>query len=63
MMFAFSGSTGNTQLKLPVYAEIGTWTISNMQHSMMILPFSVLDWKYFFWANLFQKFDIISLIL
>ena len=32
-----------------------------MQNSVIIFTFSASDWKYPFWANLLQKFEIISL--
>ena len=32
-----------------------------MQNSMVVFTFSVLDWKYPFWANLVQKIKIVSL--
>ena len=30
-----------------------------MQNSVMMTAFSVLDWKYRFWANLVQKIEIV----
>ena len=36
-------------------------TNSNMQNSLVIFTFSVLEQKYLFWANLVQKIDIFSL--
>ena len=47
----------NWQFKL----KFGTWTNSNMQNSMLMFSFSVLDQKDPFWANLFQKVKVVSL--
>ena len=44
----FDSKIQNSQLKL----KFGTQTNSNMQNSMVIFNFSVLNWKYTFWANL-----------
>ena len=38
----------------------GTKTNSSIQNSMVVLTFSVSEWKYPFWANLVQKIKIIS---
>ena len=35
---------------------------SNMQNSMMLFTFSVIDWKYRFWANFVQNLKIVSSI-
>ena len=53
----FGPTSQNYQLKL----KFGIYTNSNMQSSMVVPIFSVFDWKYPFWANLFQKVKIISL--
>ena len=41
----------NCQLKL----KFGYYTNSNMQNSIMVFTFYVLEQKYSFWANLVQK--------
>ena len=46
----------NCQLKL----KFGTNTNLNMQNSMVIFTFAVLDRKHPFWANLIQKIKIVS---
>ena len=38
--------------------KFGTYTTSNMQNSMVICTFFVLDGEYLFWANLVQKIKI-----
>ena len=54
----FSFSTGNT-----LFGKI--WSkklkLSNMKNSIAVFNFSVLDGKFPFRANLFQKFNIVSL--
>ena len=40
--------------------KIGTKTNLNMQNSMVMF-FSVIDWKYPFWANLVQKIKFVNL--
>ena len=47
----------NRQFKM----KFGTLTNSNMQNSMVVFTFSVLDQKHTFWVNLFQKIKIVSL--
>ena len=47
----------NCQFKL----KFGTPTNSNMQNAMALFTFSVLDRKHPFWANLVQKFKLVSL--
>ena len=39
----------------------GIWINSNMQNSVVVFSFSVLDRKNPFWANLVQKIKIVSL--
>ena len=46
---------GNCQLKL----KFGTQNYLNMQNSMAVFTFSVLDQKYPFWPNLIQKVKIV----
>ena len=41
--------------------KLGAWTYSNIQNSIMMFTFSVLDRKYVFWANLVQNVKIVSL--
>ena len=53
----FGPKTQNCQFKL----KFGTQTNSNMQNSMVVLTFSVFDWRYAFWGNLVQKIRIGSL--
>ena len=47
----------NCQFKL----KFGSKSNSNMQNSIVIVTFSVLDQKHTFWANLVQKIKIVSL--
>ena len=49
------------KIRIVSLAEIGTYTDSNMQNSMVVFTFSVLDGKHPFWANLVQKITIVSL--
>ena len=53
----FGPKNQNVKFKL----KFGTYTNSNMQNSMALFAFSVLDLKHSFWANLVQKFKIVSL--
>ena len=41
--------------------KFGTQNNSNMQNSIALFIFSILDRKYLFWANLVQKVKIVSL--
>ena len=41
--------------------KFGAKSNSNMQNSMVIVAFYVLDQKHTFWANLVQKIKIVSL--
>ena len=47
----------NCQFKL----RFGTMTSTNMQNSMVMFTFFILDQKYPFWAKLVQKFKTVSL--
>ena len=47
----------NCQFKL----KFGTLTNLNMQNSVVVFTFSILDQKHTFWANLVQKIKIVSL--
>ena len=47
----------NCEFKLKFGSKIN----SNMQNSMVVFTFSILDGKNFFWANLVQKIKIVSL--
>ena len=47
----------NCQFKL----KFGSEPNLNVQSSMVVFTFSVLDWKYSFWRNLAQKIKIVSL--
>ena len=53
----FGPKNQNCQFKL----NIGTKTNSNMQNSIALFTFSVLDWKHPFRANLVQKIKVVSL--
>ena len=53
----FCQKNQNWQFKL----KFGTQTNSNMQNSMALFIFSVLDRKHPFWANLAQKIEVVSL--
>ena len=61
--FPFSGKFGpknqNWQFKL----KFVILTNSNMQNSLVVFTFSVLDRKHCFWENLVQKIKIVSLSL
>ena len=37
---------------MSVYAEFGTENNLNIQNSIVMFTFSILDWKYNFWAFL-----------
>ena len=50
-MGEFEHKIRNYQFKL----KPGALTNLNMQNSMAMFTFSVLDWKYPFWVNLVQK--------
>ena len=52
----FGPKNQNCQFKL----KFGTSTNSNMQNSVVVFTFSVLDQKQPFWVNLVQKMKIIS---
>ena len=47
--------------KCQVKLIFDTKTKSNMQNSMVVFTFSVLGWKYHFWATLFQEIKIVRL--
>ena len=53
----FGPKKQNCQFKL----KFGTETNSIMQNAMVMINFSIFDWKCSFWANLVQKFKIVSL--
>ena len=53
----FGPKNQNCQFK----PKFGTKTNSNMRNSMVMSTFSIFDRKYPFWANLVQKFKIVSL--
>ena len=53
----FGSKNHNYQFKM----KFGTEISLNIQNSMVVFTFSVLDWKYPSWANLVQKIKIISL--
>ena len=53
----FGPKTQNCQFKL----KFGTETNSNMQNSMVMFTFSVVDRKHLFGPNLVQKITIVSL--
>ena len=41
--------------------KLVSWLISNTQNPTVMFNFFVFDWKYPFWANLFEKIKIVSL--
>ena len=43
------------------FLKFGTKTNFNLNNSIAMLTFYVLDWKYLFWANLVQKINMVSL--
>ena len=51
----FLGKFGPKKSKLKFKLKFGTQTNSNMQNSMVVFTFFILDWKHTFWANLVQK--------
>ena len=53
----FGPKNQNCKFKL----KFGTWINSNMQNSMVVFTFSVLEWEHRFWANYVQKIKIVSL--
>ena len=53
----FGPKNQNCQFKL----KFGTYTISNMQNSLVVFIFSVLYGKHSFWADLVQKIKIVNL--
>ena len=56
----FFGKLGPKNQNYHFKLKFRTYTNSNMQNSMMMFIFSVFDYKYPFWAHLFQKVKIIS---
>ena len=46
----------NSQFKL----KFGALTNSYMQISVVEFTFSILEWKYPFWANMIQKIKVVS---
>ena len=57
----FLGKFGPKNQNCHFKLKIGTYTNSNMQNSMILFTFFVLERKYPFWANLFQKIKIVTL--
>ena len=55
------GGTPINPSQIRVKLKFGSKTNSNMQISMVMLTFSVFDWKHPVWANLVQKMKIVSL--
>ena len=58
---AFLGKFGPRNQNCLFKMKFGTWTNSNMQISMVVFTFSVLDEKHSFSTNLVQKVKIVSL--
>ena len=56
----FLGKFGPKYQNRKFKLKLGTWTKSNIQNSMVMLTFSVFDWKYPFWANLNLKIKIVN---
>ena len=57
----FLGKFGPKNQNCQFNVKFGTLTNSNMQNSMGLFTFSLLDRKHPFWANLAQKIKIVSL--
>ena len=57
----FQGKFGPKNQNCQFQLKFGTKTNSNMQSSVVVFTFCVLDWKHPFWANLVQKLNIVSL--
>ena len=58
----FLGKFGPKNQNCQFIPKFGTWTNSNMQHSMFsMFDFSAFDWNYSFWANLVQIIKIVRL--
>ena len=56
----FSGKFGPKKRKGHFQLEFSSKNYSNMQNSMVVFTFSVLEWKHYFWANLVQNINIVS---
>ena len=59
MLSKFGPKNQNCQFKL----KLGTQTNSNMQNSITVFAFYILDRKHHLWPNLVQKIKIVSLSL
>ena len=57
----FLGKFGPKNQNCQFNLKFGTWTNSNMENSMVVFTFSVLDWKHPFWVNSVQNIKIASL--
>ena len=57
----FLGKFGPKNQNCHFKLKFGSQTNSNMQDSVVLFTFSVLDWKHPFWANLVQKIKIVIL--
>ena len=55
------GKLGQKNQSCQFKLKFGTYTNSNMQNSMVVFTFSVLDRKHPFWENMVQKIKIVSL--
>ena len=58
---SFLGKFGPKNQNCQFTLKFGTKTNFNMQNSMMVFNFAVLNWKYPFGENLVSKFKIVSL--
>ena len=56
----FSGKFSPKNHKGHFQLEFSSKNYSNMQKSMVVFTFSVLDGKHYFWANLIQNINIVS---
>ena len=63
MKIYFLGKFGPKNQKCLFKMKFGVQTNSNMMNLMVMFNFSLLDWKYIFWANLVQKTKIVKMIL
>ena len=58
----FWGKLGPKNSNCPSKLKLGTKTKSNMQNLLVVLTFSVLEYKHSFWANLVQNIKSSNLV-
>ena len=57
----FLGKLGSKNQNCQFKFKFGLYTNLNTWNSMVVLTFSVLDWKHPFWENLVKNIKIVSL--